>query len=341
MTSLNLNPESNCTYTGIVELNVGGKLFKTRASTLTQNSPYFEALLSKKWNHSRDVEEDQDYPNKIHANDEILKVFIDKDPEPFGYILTYLREGIVDIPGSGSPGSKNTSPIRNYDSLAKCIVLQAQYFGLEDFVNHVKIKAWKLCGHPSVGCLCEDHEALEAFDKKYESLYDAFEQGFLPSAYFGKYDGQFHIQVGNTCFRMSKSTLQSHSEYLKREILASHCKHSIFLDQDPKAFQYLTNYMRYRQLDLPRNDVFLFQRVLHIAVDIEMKDFLVLVKARTMVNIERHMGLDPIVSYDSPFGSSTVIVSDVHVLYAAQFDRRFHNFDRAFSAKMLPDRFFD
>jgi len=54
--------------------------------------------------------------------------------------------------------------------------------------------------------------------------------------------------------------------------------------------------MRYNHLDLPKDDPFLFRRILHIAHAIQLSSFLTLVKARTMLNVERReapMGLDP------------------------------------------------
>ena len=310
--------------TDIIQLNVGGKLYTSCISTLTQYSPYFEAMFSQHWNHHH-------HETRPNENDQVRVVFIDKDPEPFGYLLSYMREGYIDIPSA------------DY-SLAKRIILQAQYFGLENFVNHVKITAWKFGGGILPGCICEKNEALEAFDRKYENnLHDAFDDGFLPAAYFDAYDDQFCLRVGNREFHMNKATLINHSEYLRRKICSSFCKNSCFLDQDPNAFEYLVIYMRYSQMDLPRDDPFLFRRVLHIALDIEMKEFLVLVKARTMVNIERHeapQGLEVNrFAQDCPFGFP-VIVSDVHYLYASHFDRRFQGLDRAFSTKVLPARFF-
>jgi len=60
----------------IIELNVGGKIFKTTKNTLCK-SPYFDALFNR-------------FDGKLG--------FIDRDPDNFKYILSYLRNNSYQIP---------------------------------------------------------------------------------------------------------------------------------------------------------------------------------------------------------------------------------------------------
>jgi hypothetical protein len=62
----------------VVQLDVGGSLFKTRVSTLTQHSKYFRAVFSD------GVADAQKEP-----------LFIDRDPQCFGEILYFMRTGAI------------------------------------------------------------------------------------------------------------------------------------------------------------------------------------------------------------------------------------------------------
>ena len=106
----------------------------------------------------------------------------------------------------------------------------------------------------------------------------------------------------------------------------------MYLEQDPKALAHLLPYVQYSQLDLPQNNPFLLRRILMLAEYLKMTDFLVIIKARVMVNIEKNeapMGFDPLIEYEHPCGPIRQI-TDLHRQYAANFDRRFSNFDDAF-----------
>jgi hypothetical protein len=60
----------------LVTLNVSGRIYKTRPSTLSI-SPYFKALLAR-WDSSADLQDDGSY-------------FIDADPDTFEHILAFMR----------------------------------------------------------------------------------------------------------------------------------------------------------------------------------------------------------------------------------------------------------
>ena len=66
----------------VVTINVGGRLFTTRLSTLTK-LVYFENLFGKNFKRV-----DKDYQGHI---------FIDRDPEYFNYILNYLRGDNLEL----------------------------------------------------------------------------------------------------------------------------------------------------------------------------------------------------------------------------------------------------
>jgi len=332
------NVNENCSDQ--ITLNVGGTCFTTCISTLTRSSFYFDAMFSQYWSSETTLDKEQ------------KPIFIDKDPQPFSYLLTYMREGTIDMPES--------NPI-----LAKQIILQAHYFGMDDYVRWCKAKAWtntiittSSISTTDTGEKDNDEReriqiASDAFDAMYPSLLDAFETKLLPNAIFGPLVPPLdHITIivgGQETFELSKSTLKRHSNYFNTRLL---CNTNIRLDEDPQAFAILVLYMRYTHVNLPKNDVFLFKRTLTIACRYEMNDFILLVKARTMMNIEKReapMGIDSD-SYVESFNSSAVdtncmfaftrCVTPVHRRYACGFDRRFQNFDKAFAMNILPDRFF-
>jgi hypothetical protein len=60
----------------LVTLNVSGRIYKTRPSTLSA-SPYFTALLAR-WDSGADLQDDGSY-------------FIDADPDTFEHILAFMR----------------------------------------------------------------------------------------------------------------------------------------------------------------------------------------------------------------------------------------------------------
>lgn len=64
-----------------ITLQVGERRFITTAETMTQESAFFAALLSGRWD---DAEADGSY-------------FIDADPDLFEHILRYLRRGVLPI----------------------------------------------------------------------------------------------------------------------------------------------------------------------------------------------------------------------------------------------------
>lgn len=354
--------------TDIITLNVGGKHFTTCKSTLMRLSPYFEAMFSKYWTSNdsdHDIIKRSNYDDSdicfssSSSNGNVMKehhnqnnnmsstltqlpvVFIDKDPIPFQYILKYMREGHIDLPSD------------NY-ALAKDVILQAQYFGIYEFISHVKSRSVQNCivGYETyhfdfTNLKVDDIDEIECiniFDQKYRTLNDAFDDECLPYSYFHKYNNSVCLQVGDVKHTLNKTTVRAKSALLESIIDSGpsfdsspriHC-----IDQDSEAFSYLLHYIRYSQLDLPQDNKCLFRRILFCAQYLQMNDFLILVKARTMMGIELHeapMGLDPM---DSNFVMNTREITEIDRHYAFDFDRRFISIDSAFTQNALPLYFF-
>jgi hypothetical protein len=403
----------------IVTLNVGGKHFTTCISTLTRYSTYFEAMFSQNWAGSTTSDDDDDNNNSDNddgnnhgsdKNNASPTIFIDKDPIPFAYILNYMREGHIDLPKSTSAstgtGIGNNGDYEYEYTLAKNIIIQAQFFGLDDFISYIKIKSVQNCGKDifsidihTNNCITDEennnndeeedelggctsinveereeqkrlqqqqqqqeyeNRLIDAFDTKYDSIMDAFDDGCLPYSYFEQYYDQVSIQVGNQKFTLNKTKLKEKSIVMKQTIDQNSgdsssstattttfyfhsSKRLYFIDQDPEAFQYLVHYIRCSQLVLPRNDPFVFRRILCCATDLQMNDFMILVKARTMMYIECHeapMGLDELIPRVSPCAIYNGVTIE-HCRYANNFDRRFSNIDAAFTQGILPSGFFD
>jgi len=84
-----------------IELNVGGHIFLTTRDTLTTSSAYFRGLLDT-----------ENYAPSLDAHG---RVFVDRDGELFGTMLTLMRSGVTDI--------KDNTDVRR-------LAIEAEYFGL-------------------------------------------------------------------------------------------------------------------------------------------------------------------------------------------------------------------
>ncbi|KAM3321398.1 BTB/POZ domain-containing protein like [Capsicum chacoense] len=69
-----------------VELNVGGRIFETTATTLgiAGEKSFFRAMFDENWN--------------LHSDSAITEHFIDRDPDYFAVLLSLLRTGELYIP---------------------------------------------------------------------------------------------------------------------------------------------------------------------------------------------------------------------------------------------------
>ena len=345
----------------IVQLNVGGEHFSTCISTLTTRSPYFEAMFSRHWTNHND--ENDDYDDNLVRGNELpsshlptpsQQIFIDKDPTAFKYILNYMREGYMNLPKDKEDGQNG-----NIYNLIKNIITQAQYFGLDDFLFQVKVKTVKNCilhgqifnfelDDSTRQTPLESSQMMGVFDAKYENLIDAFDDGCLPYHYLERYRDQVNLQVGDVKYTLNKSKLRAKSQLIAEMIDADSIfessRRTYFIDQDPEVFNYLLHFIRYSQIDLPNDNPCLFGRVLHCAEFLKMDDFIILVKARTVSNLERHeapMGADFMDGSSNYHLATKVEVTDIDRRNAEFFDRRFRSINEAINSNTLPDRFFN
>ena len=96
------------------------------------------------------------------------EIFLDGDPEPFAIILSYMRRGLLEM------GSD--------ESLARRVLMEAEYLGVDRLLEEVKATAHK---HLHEGWTGSDAEAAAAFDAEHGTLVDAIRSGVLPARYFG------------------------------------------------------------------------------------------------------------------------------------------------------------
>ena len=100
--------EPKARSTDRIVVDVGGTRFATSASTLTSASDYFERLLSPRW-----------------CAEPPEELFLDRDPEPFKILLTYMRTGLLEL-------SKDNQ------SLARRVMVEAEFLGMQGFIDSVK-----------------------------------------------------------------------------------------------------------------------------------------------------------------------------------------------------------
>ena len=91
---------------GLVKLNIGGKLYQTSRSTLTKYKSFFFSLFSGRFQIEKD---------------ENSAIFIDREGKHFGLILNYLRDGILP------PEMKVT--------VRAALKAEAEFYQLEDLIH--------------------------------------------------------------------------------------------------------------------------------------------------------------------------------------------------------------
>ncbi len=358
----------------IVTLNVGGTHYTTCVATLINYSSYFEAMFSMNWasssadqthdsgdnddeidDNEHEKQNNQNHINKQNHEPTYPVIFLDKDPIPFGYILNYMREGYISLP-------------KGDYMLAKNIILQAQYFGLEFFISMIKYKSVENCmQYTSIFNVLDDDEVAmdeigengvdskmdrysRAFDDRYPSLSDAFEDGCLPYSYFHKYRNQILIQLscGEKVFA-NKTKIIEKSEWLKHRIedgptFPISPEDALYIDEDPQVFKYILDYIRCSQVHMPEDDPSLFRRILSCAEVLRMDHFITIVKSRTMTGLEWNdqapMGADPMFLDESRHALVTHGISHAQRRNAIAFDQKFGSIDAAFTEAILPKMYF-
>jgi len=104
---------------GFVELNIGGKIFATTFATLTREISLLSVLVSGGAGTENFIKYDREG-----------RIFIDRDPTHFRWLLNYLRDGyLVTIPGEMQDRLEILHEARFYrlDSLASIIASPHQY----------------------------------------------------------------------------------------------------------------------------------------------------------------------------------------------------------------------
>ena len=132
-----------------ITLNVGGTNFITSASTLTNNSAYFDSLLSGNWADSQN------------------EIFLDRNADAFKILLDYMRDNIIKV-----------------EDIDTNVLSLAEFLGIERLILAVKIRWYINIGKGPVAQ--GDEQIAEAFDKEYGGISKAISSGLYP--YFFKQD---------------------------------------------------------------------------------------------------------------------------------------------------------
>ena len=144
----------------LVELNVGGQIFTCCKSTLTKSSRYFREYFAADWKRGKKSKINEDGP---------IKVFVDQNPEPFWVLLEYMRTGCIECDDLSSSSTSR---------LAKLILLQAEYFGMDQLLCAIKYRTY-LNKHPEFQANSVQ-DVIFAFDNKYGSIKHSITHGILP-----------------------------------------------------------------------------------------------------------------------------------------------------------------
>ena len=153
----NKRQRTDAVHDSRVVINVGGKLFPTFRSTLTMKSTYFEKRLSGRFSDDA-------------GDSEIL---VDRDHDPFSFILSYLRSGELLI----SPDKL----------LFSSVLIEADFYGIDELVDMVKDKCYCNLNHIDIDNDEEYCEALQSDCKAtFPSYKDIINHSFFPSMYFDR-----------------------------------------------------------------------------------------------------------------------------------------------------------
>lgn len=151
--------------------------------------------MSPRWNN--------DDAHQVLNNQE--HIFVDQDPKPFGILLAYMRSGRLNLP-------------QKDPQLCEAVLLQAEFLGMEIFLNQVKVTTYKnlrlllLPQHPLPST---DDEIASAFDENFGSVSEAITEGILPRCYYPP-TPTLEIHTQSRVFHVPKVTLVKKSIYFAR-----------------------------------------------------------------------------------------------------------------------------
>ena len=136
-----------------IVVNVGGKFFPTFRSTLTMKSTYFEKRLSGRFSDD--------------AGDS--EIIVDRDHEPFGVILSYLRSGkLLILPDK---------------LLFSSVLIEADFYGIDELIDMVRDKFYCNLNHIRID-QGYDEAALAHCIIEFPSYEQLMEHPKFPSVYF-------------------------------------------------------------------------------------------------------------------------------------------------------------
>mmetsp|Transcript_33642 Transcript_33642/g.57192 ORF Transcript_33642/g.57192 Transcript_33642/m.57192 type:complete len:301 (+) Transcript_33642:53-955(+) len=183
-----------------INVDMGGTLFRVSKTTLTDNSSYFESLLSDRWQCEEKSGSDGESSPSI---------FVDQDPKAFEILLNYMRSGMVYLP-----------PDDQY--LGKKTLMLAEYLGTHGFLITVKAITMKNISRRDDYLSDEVSEAAQ-FDVRFGSVRMAVNKGILPLCFFPPKDDLKIISGGgpDRIFHASKSVLTEKSGYFSRLLTAN------------------------------------------------------------------------------------------------------------------------
>ena len=120
-----------------LELNVGGTVYTSTLSTLTEKWPESKLARLIKKAHHKDAESDSEIPV---CYDSEGRIFIDRDGTTFRFILDYLRRSDEDTLGSGPQpmGRSWVTKLVPVPSDRYRFSQEADYYGLDMLVIEIR-----------------------------------------------------------------------------------------------------------------------------------------------------------------------------------------------------------
>lgn len=146
-----------------ITLNVGGTIFQTTLSTL-EGVPFFDALLSNKWNNSKEL-------------------FIDRDPEGFRHVLGLLRDPQYPFPTQFT-----------YELTFYGVPMTTDIESIHNTIDHKRVEFYTAINQRICNAISESKDGLvtirlkTGFEmRKYECEYieKIFEESGIPSVTSG------------------------------------------------------------------------------------------------------------------------------------------------------------
>jgi hypothetical protein len=124
------NATQDCSEDKMVSLNIGGKVFLTLKSTVSNISPFFACLFSDDWGDAE----------RKTIRDKDGNIFIDRSPQYFEYLLDWSRNGggtqeliniIQAISGPNTQNIHHNTPGLSTKINAKTFIKTLEYYGID------------------------------------------------------------------------------------------------------------------------------------------------------------------------------------------------------------------